>query len=139
MTKAQFFQIPGPLGEHYQKNGFSHAATLPPQAQIVVTAGEPGINVENGQFSTDPRQQISAAFDNCESALRSAGVKDGLAAAFKVTCFLLDVAHEPIVMEVWRRRQPDVRPAWMTIGVNALCSDKMLVEMQIEAYKGHSL
>lgn len=134
MAESQYFQVPGPLGEYYQKTGFSHSVVLPPNAQLVITAGQPGLSTKTGRYSSDPGEQIADAFDNCHAALLAAGVPDGLGAVHKVICFLIDTKHEPLVMQIWRRRYPDHRPTWMTLGTNALCGNGIMVEMQVEAH-----
>jgi len=43
---------------------------------------------------TSVEDQISAAFDCVDAALRSAGVKDGLASVHKMVSYLIDVRDE---------------------------------------------
>lgn len=130
---AQYFQVPGPLGDYYQATGFSHAVVLPPQAQLVIAAGQPGLNAQ-ARISASPAEQIESTFDNCDNALKAAGVKEGLFKAHKIHCWLTDTSLEPTVMEIWRRKWPNHRPTWMTLGTNALCGAGMIVEIQVEAH-----
>ena len=133
MATAQYFQTPGPLGEIYQATGFSHAVVLPPGAQIVITAGQPGLNREKRKTAS-AAEQIEGCFDNCDAALKAAGVKEGLWKAHKIHCYLLDVSLEPLVMEIWRRKWPGHRPTWATVGTSGLCGPNMVVEMLAEAH-----
>jgi enamine deaminase RidA (YjgF/YER057c/UK114 family) len=134
-SSAKYFQAPGPLGEYYQKTGFSHAVVLPPNAQLVIVSGQGGSDPTTmKRVTSSTADQIEATLINCENALKAAGVKEGLWAVHKVTCFLLDVSHEPILMEVWRRRYPGHRPTWMTVGTSGLCGKDMIVEVQVEAH-----
>ncbi|KAL2068436.1 hypothetical protein VTL71DRAFT_16534 [Oculimacula yallundae] len=129
---AKYSQVSNALGEYYEKTGFSHAVILPPGAQLVITSGQPGIGLSG--YSDDPSEQFEQTLDNCDAALKAAGVKEGLFKAHKIHCFLTDTSLEPILMEVWRRKWPNHKPTWMSLGVSALCGDKMIVEIQVEAH-----
>jgi enamine deaminase RidA (YjgF/YER057c/UK114 family) len=133
MAAAQYFQSPGPLGALYEATGFSHAVVLPPGAQIVIAAGQAGLNREARKTAT-AAEQIEGTFDNCDAALKAAGVKEGLWKAHKIACYLLDVSLEPVMMEIWRRKWPGHKPTWMTVGTSGLCGPGMIVEMQVEAH-----
>jgi enamine deaminase RidA (YjgF/YER057c/UK114 family) len=130
---ARYYQVPGPLGAYYEATGFSHAVVLPPNAQLVIASGQPGLNSE-ARISSSPAEQIESTFINCDNALKAAGVKQGLFKAHKIHCFLTDVSHEPLMMEIWRRKWPDHRPTWMCIGTSALCGQGMIIEIQVEAH-----
>jgi enamine deaminase RidA (YjgF/YER057c/UK114 family) len=130
---AKYYQIDGYLGDLYQKTGFSSSVVLPPNAQLVISAGMPGLTRDK-RMSASPTEQIEGCFDNVDAALKAAGVKEGLWKCHKMTVFLLDVAHEPLMMEIWRRKWPGHRPTWMCIGCSALCGKGMIVEMQAEAH-----
>ncbi|KIM93667.1 hypothetical protein OIDMADRAFT_61309 [Oidiodendron maius Zn] len=130
---AKYFQVPGLLGEYYQQTGFSHAVVLPPGAQLVIASGQPGFNSE-ARMPDSAAEQIESTFNNCDLALKVAGVTEGLGKAHRIRCFLTDVSMEPLLMEIWRRRWPEHRPTWMTVGTNALCGKGMVVEIQAESY-----
>ena len=133
MSAATYHQIIGPLGAYYEATGMSHAVVLPANSQLVITAGQPGVNAEGRMLET-VAEQIEAAFNNCDKALRAAGVTEGLWKAHKIQSWLIDVAHEPVMMEIWRKRFPGHRPTWACIGTSALCGQGMLVEIQAEAH-----
>lgn len=130
---AHYFQTPNFLGVAYQAHGYSHAVVLPPGAQLVIASGQPAVNA-NRKLPTSAREQIEACLDNCEEALKAAGVKDGLGAAHKVHCFFTDTKDEPTAMAVWKERYPEHRPTWMSLGVKELCLPGMIVEIQVEAH-----
>ncbi|KAL6251463.1 hypothetical protein RBB50_001672 [Rhinocladiella similis] len=130
---AKYYQVPGPLGDYYQATGFSHAVVLPANCQLVVAAGQPGLNA-SARISSSPAEQIESCFENCDNALKAAGVKEGLWKAHKIHTWLTDVSLEPLMMEIWRRRWPDHRPTWMCLGTNALCGKGMIIEIQVEAH-----
>jgi enamine deaminase RidA (YjgF/YER057c/UK114 family) len=131
----QYFHPSTGLGKLYQNNGYSHAVVLPPNAQLVITSGQPGVSPTTSKMPSEPREQIEACFDSCDVALKAAGVEQGLGAVHKVHCFFTDVNDEPVAMEVWKARFPDHRPTWMSVGVKALCGPpQMMVEIQVEAH-----
>lgn len=129
-----FAQTPGPLGELFHNIGVSHAAKVPLQGQLVITSGQPGFNLETCELVTSSiRDEAEACFNCVEAALHAAGVTGGLAAAHKFTVFLTDFEHDGILMEVWRARHPNHRPAWLTVGVKSLAVPGMHFEIQAEA------
>jgi len=130
---AKYYQVQGPLGDYYQATGFSHAVVLPVNCQLVITAGQPGLNAA-GRMPSSAAEQIESCFDNCDKALKAAGVKEGLWKAHKIHSWLIDVSNEPLMMEIWRRRWPDHRPTWMCLGTSALCGEGMIIEIQVEAH-----
>ncbi|KAI9149883.1 hypothetical protein HJFPF1_09629 [Paramyrothecium foliicola] len=133
-SKPKFFQSPGPLGELFNSIGVSHAAKIPLAGHLVVTGGQPGFDLSTGKLVTlSIRAEAEACLDCVEAALRSAGVDNGLAAAHKFTVYLIDFKHDDILMEVWRARQPNHRPAWVTIGVKELAVAGMHFEIAAEA------
>jgi enamine deaminase RidA (YjgF/YER057c/UK114 family) len=134
MASPQFFQPPGPIGDVCREHGFSNAVVLPPNAQIVITAGQAGLDTQTGKLvETSPADQISAAFDCCDLALKSAGVVNGLGSAHKILSFFLDTRYETLMMEIWRKRYPDHRPTWTCVGASNLCIQGMICEIQAEA------
>ncbi|PVH71904.1 endoribonuclease L-PSP family protein [Cadophora sp. DSE1049] len=133
MKAATYVQVPGPLGDYYEATGFSHAVVLPVGARLVITSGQPGLNSE-ARMSASPAEQLEATFDNCDKALKAAGVSDGLWKAHKIHCFLIDTSLEPLLMEIWRRKWAGHRPTWMTVGTSSLCGKGMIVEIQVEAH-----
>lgn len=130
---AKYYQVEGPLGDYYQATGFSHAVVLPANSQLVIAAGQPGLNAA-GVMPSSAAEQIESCFDNCDKALKAAGVKEGLWKAHKIHSFLIDVSNEPLMMEIWRRKWPDHRPTWMCLGTNGLCGQGMIIEIQVEAH-----
>jgi enamine deaminase RidA (YjgF/YER057c/UK114 family) len=133
-TKPQFIERPGPSGKDCIEAGFSNAVVLPANAQIVMTAGQAGIDLKTGKLvESSPEAQIEACFDCCDIALKSAGVIDGLASAYKVVSFLPDQRYDPLMMSIWRRHFPGKRPIWMSVGSGALGLKGMIIELQAEA------
>ena len=133
-SSPSYSQSPGPLGELFKTIGVSHAAKVPLGGQLVVTGGQPGFDLKTGQLVTSSiRDEAEACFNCVEAALKSAGVQDGLSAAHKFTVFLTDFQHDEVLMETWRARCPDHRPAWLTVGIKELAVPGMHFEIQAEA------
>ena len=108
MPSARFFQHSGPLGKSCEEAGFSNAVVLPPNAQIVISAGQAGMNLKTGTLvESSPLAQREAAFDCCDAALKAAGVTQGLACAHKIVSYFVDTRYDPVMMEIWRRRYPE--------------------------------
>lgn len=134
MGVVHFSQTGDAVGRVCQEVGFSQAVSVPANARIVITAGQAGFDLQTGKLvETSVEDQILAAFDCVDAALRSAGVKDGLLSAHKMVSYLTDVRDEPLMMEIWRRRYPECRPTWTAVGVTSLCIRGMVIEIQGEA------
>jgi enamine deaminase RidA (YjgF/YER057c/UK114 family) len=85
MNSVHFSQTDDLVGTICQKTGFSQAASIPANSRIVITAGQAGFDLKTGILvETSVEDQISAAFDCVDAALRSAGVKDGMASVHKM-------------------------------------------------------
>ncbi|KAH8774861.1 Endoribonuclease L-PSP/chorismate mutase-like protein [Hyaloscypha finlandica] len=134
MSAVKFSQTNDLVGAICQKTGFSQAVSIPASSRTVITAGQAGFDLKTGILvETSVEEQISAAFDCVDAALRSGGVKDGLASVHKMVSYFTDARNEPLMMEIWRKRYPDVRPTWTAVGVTGLCLKGMVIEIQAEA------
>lgn len=133
-TAVTFSQTPGPTGTFSHNTGFSQAVSLPVSARLIITAGQAGCDLKTGELvTTSVADQISATFDCVDAALKSAGVEKGLEAVHKMLSYFVDIRYEPLMMEIWRKRYPEVRPTWTAVGVSSLCISGMLIEIAAEA------
>ncbi|OJJ01964.1 hypothetical protein ASPVEDRAFT_83485 [Aspergillus versicolor CBS 583.65] len=97
--------------------GISHAAIVPASAKIVVTSGEPGLDLKTGQLVTESLEaQFRAAFDTVDVVLKNAGVTNGLRGAYKFT------NAAPVILRFF-----------MAFGVKELAMEGMKVEIRAEA------
>jgi enamine deaminase RidA (YjgF/YER057c/UK114 family) len=135
MTSAQtFYSPPGPVGELFTKMGISHAAIVPATAKIVITSGEPGLDLKTGELVTSsPEAQVNAAYDTIDLVLKNAGVEKGIRGAHKFTALLIDTKYEDVLMSTWRERYPGHKPVFMAFGVRQLGMEGMIVELRAEA------
>jgi enamine deaminase RidA (YjgF/YER057c/UK114 family) len=114
--------------------GFSHAATVPASAKLVITSGEPGLDLETGNLVTSSTEaQFRAAYDTVEAVLKDAGVEKGIKGAHKFTALLLDMKDEELLVKIWRERYPSHTPFFMAFGVAQLGMEGMRVELRDEA------
>ena len=133
---VRFSQTPGPIGERASEHGISQAVTIPAFARTAITSPQLGRDLETGELITatpNAKDQIGAAFECADAALKSAGVKDGISAAHKVVAYLADLKLEPLMMEVWRDRYPFIRPIWANIAVSGFLVEGQIVGIQAEA------
>jgi 2-iminobutanoate/2-iminopropanoate deaminase len=100
---------------------------------LVLLAGETGVDPATDFLASNVAAQAEQAFDNIEATLARLGL--GLANVVKLTVYLTHVTDLPIVSAVRRRRLPHVVPS-STIGVLALARDGMLVEIEAVAVLG---
>lgn len=129
-----FFQTPGPIGQTAFKNGFSQAVSIPASARIVITSPQLGCSIHTGELiRTSPTDQINAAFECVDAALRSAGVNEGIRATHKMVAYLADLKYEALVMSLWRERCPDIKPTWASVAVSELLFEGQIVAIQAEA------
>ncbi|CAH0024625.1 unnamed protein product [Clonostachys rhizophaga] len=128
-----YAQVPGPLGDLFQTSGSSHIARIPLSGSLVITGGQPGFD-RHGQLVTESlEKEFEACLDCVETALKAGGVKAGLAGAHKFSAYFLDVRHEAVLQEVWRKRLPEHRPTWVSVGVSQLAVPGMRIEISAEA------
>jgi enamine deaminase RidA (YjgF/YER057c/UK114 family) len=107
--------------------------TILANIKIMITAGQAGKDLNTDKLETSISDQISATFNCCDAALESAGVTEGLGAAHKMASFFIGIRHDPIMMEIWRKRYANRRPTWTSVGVESLCLSGMMVEIRAEA------
>lgn len=134
MNSPVYSQTSGPLGDLFASFGVSHSVRVPLRGSFITTAGQPGFDLKTGRLvTTSIRDEISACFNCLEAALRASNAPKGLCNAYKVTVYLLDVRHDPLVLEVWRERCPNHKPTMVTVGVASLAVAGMHVEMTADA------
>lgn len=135
MPCSQTYSSPaGPVGKIFTDMGISHAAVVPASARLVITSGEPGLDVKTGELVTSSLEdQFNAAYDTVEMVLRNAGVARGIRGAHKFTALLLDMKDEELLMSIWRQRYAGHTPVFMAFGVKQLGMEGMRVELRAEA------
>lgn len=135
MAPSQTFSSPpGAVGDLFDALGISHAAVVPASAKLVITSGEPGLDLESGKLVTSSIDaQFRAAYDTVDAVLKHAGVEKGIKGAHKFTALLLDMKDEELLMKIWRERYPGHKPVFMAFAVKQLGMEGMRVELRAEA------
>jgi enamine deaminase RidA (YjgF/YER057c/UK114 family) len=134
MPKFQSHQTPGPWGQSAIEAGYSQAVSISANTRVVITAGQPGIDLKTGQVVTSTLEdQIESVFDTLDSTLIETGVQGGMREAHKMTCFFIDMRNKSTMLEIFRRRYPGTRPALVSVAVPGLALRGMHLEVQAEA------
>ncbi|CAH0045623.1 unnamed protein product [Clonostachys solani] len=134
MSTPRFSSLPGPAGTMFSNNGIAHAVVLPPNSKIVITSGEPGLDLDTGKVVTSSVEaQFRAAFNTVDAALKNAGVKKGIKAVHKFTVLMIDMKEENILMKIWQEVAPGQQAVFMAFGVNHLGMEGMRIELRAEA------
>lgn len=82
--------------------------------------------------------QIEQAFKNVDLALKTAGVKEGWKAVYRINSFHIPFSPEVIekMGEQTALWMPDHRPIWTAVEVPRLGLQGMTVEIEVCAYVG---
>lgn len=78
-------------------------------ANLVFCSGTVGLDPATGQWPDGIDAQTEQALQNLAVVLEAAG--SSMALCVKVTVYLADAAHAPVVNEIYRRHMPDPPPA----------------------------
>lgn len=114
--------------------GYSHVTEIAGSGRIVHVAGQiaqdaRGAIVGIGDF----RAQAEQVFHNIGVALAAVGA--GFEHVVKVNNYLVDLSHRPILREVRARHFPaDRAPASTLVGVSALATPDILLEVEVVAF-----
>jgi enamine deaminase RidA (YjgF/YER057c/UK114 family) len=106
---------------------YSHGVEAPAKARWLVISGQVGGTPE-GEVLMGARAQIEQAWRNVLNVLQAAGM--GPHDLVKVTIFLIDRAHLPILREVRDAMLQGAAPASTLIYVAGLASPDWLVEIE---------
>lgn len=102
---------------------------------LVLTAGQLGINYDSGEIPTTMKEQGRLALQNLVASLKAAG--SDLTKILKVTVFVTEINRLPEFNEVYKEffhldKRPPARAA---IEVKALAHPAWLVEVEAIAYR----
>ena len=110
--------------------GYSRAVRVGPHVHVSGTTAtdDAGELVGIG----DPAAQMDQTLSNVEWALGEAGAS--LADVVRTRVYVTDVDHWSVMGDVHREYFGDIRPASTMVEVAGLVDDRMLVEVEVEAY-----
>ncbi|CAG9951229.1 unnamed protein product [Clonostachys rosea f. rosea IK726] len=130
MSTPRFSSLPGAAGTMFSDNGIAHAVVLPANSKIVITSGEPGLDLDTGKVVTSSVEaQFRAAFNTVDAALKNAGYQGSV----QVTVLMIDMKEEDILMQIWQEVAPGQQAVFMAFGVNHLGLEGMRIELRAEA------
>jgi len=89
---------------------YSHAVKA---GGLLFVSGQPGLDVTTGHASPDTEQQMRQAFLNLDTVLRAGG--SSLDLVVNTTAIVPDLAHFPLVNQLFAEFFPATPPARMTI------------------------
>jgi 2-iminobutanoate/2-iminopropanoate deaminase len=92
--------------------------------QWLFLSGQLPIHPVTGEIPDDIQGQTTASLENLKAILESSGAS--LSHVVKTTCFLSDMAHFPLMNEVYQHYFEDPAPARTTIAAKALPKDVMV-------------
>ena len=134
MADIEFFATPG-YGEMFLKSRhYSQAVRIGDRVEI---SGQGGWDDELN-FPESLEAEIVQAFDNVERTLASAGVgwRDVVAVhSYHVAdeANTINEAHNPIMVEQFRKRMGERAPIWTETGVKELALPTMHIEIRVVA------
>lgn len=141
MSQIIYQNLPGPVGDCLKPSSLATTATVPisPSTSLVYTTSHIGLELKTGYLVNHSIEaEFEAIFDCLDAALKNAGVKNGLAEAFKVVSFLVDAKHDPVMQEIFKRRYPGHTPTWTMVIVKEINVPGMSAEMTAEAAIFHA-
>jgi 2-iminobutanoate/2-iminopropanoate deaminase len=89
---------------------YSHAVRA---GGLLFVSGQPGLDAATGQAPPDTEQQFRHAFRNLDTVLRAGG--SSLDLVVNATVIVPDLAHFPLVNQLFAEFFPTAPPARMTI------------------------
>lgn len=132
---VKYANLPNPVGDLLKPASYATTATVPvsPSTSLVYTTGHIGLDLETGALVHDtPEHEFEAIFKCLDAALRHAGARDGLKAAFKFVSYLTRVEDEGVMQEVFKRMAPGHTPTWCTVVVGRINVEVMRAEIAAE-------
>ncbi|GAA5893595.1 hypothetical protein JCM6882_007859 [Rhodosporidiobolus microsporus] len=142
MSSLTYNTYPGAGEELTNLFNYSQSVAIPASALIIKLAGQGGWSPSSffelpGPPSDEAahKTQVKQAFDNVERALAAAGVAEGWKAVYCMRSYSVDIGktQEAITEELKARCGEGHKPIWTALGVRALASEEMLVEIEVEA------
>ncbi|KAE8147899.1 hypothetical protein BDV25DRAFT_131683 [Aspergillus avenaceus] len=140
MPHATYQNLPGRVGDCLKPASLATTATVPvsPTSSLVFTTGHVGLDLETGTLVHDtPEAEFKAIFTCLDAALKHAGVRTGLAGAYRVVAYLVHVEDEKVMHEVFRSMAPGHTPTWCTVLVKAINVKETRAEIAAEGVVFH--
>ena len=128
-------------GQHLSDmSHYSQAVRIPGNPSVIKTSGQGGWDQTTWEYEppTSPEalaRQVDKAFANVDVNLRTAGSKKGWGDVYLARVYIVDIKNQGIkgVVDALKKWCPHHRPLFTAIGVEALASEGMKVEVEVEA------
>jgi len=115
--------------------GYSHTASIPPGAELVLVSGQYGSNLDGSVVSTDFGEQVQRAFQNLGTALAAHGLT--LADVVQLRTYMVSPDFEKLgtIGGVVAAACGEALPTQTVIGVAALAMPDILFEVEAVAVR----
>ncbi|KAL4969800.1 Endoribonuclease L-PSP/chorismate mutase-like protein [Aspergillus stella-maris] len=128
-----FHNWPGAGEEAANFFGLSHAVIVPPNARRVIIGGQVGI-ADDGKVPANITDEVDAAFEHAERALKAAGVP-GWEFVYRIRTFEIPAnGLLGAVKGAAAKYLGKTRPAWTGLSVAGLFSPELHIEVEVEAF-----
>ena len=141
MSQLQYSNDSG-RGQHLSDiSHYSQAVRIPSNTTLIKLSGQGGWDQETWEYEppTSPEalaRQVDKAFANVDVNLRTAGSKKGWGDVYLARVYMVGIKEEGLskgVVDALKKWCPNHRPLFTAIGVEALVSERMRVEVEVEA------
>lgn len=134
MSSLNFINEPGAGQKHSDLCHYSQVVHIP-GTPIVKASGQGGWTSTGALDANDMKGQIDLAFQNVDNVLRAAGLR-GWEDVYLLRSYSTDMAasHDHLMAKM-RERMPGHRPLHTEVSVPRLAFSRMLIELEVEAYK----
>ena len=116
-----------PAGMSAPFNPYSHGAEVQAGSRMIFFAGQVGSDLD-GNVPADFESQIHNTYRNIRTILNDAGMElDNLV---KLTTFLIDPEHGPMMREIRKSYLGDHKPAHTLLYISRLADPEFLIEVE---------
>ena len=116
-----------PAGMSAPFNPYSHGAEVHAGSRMIFFAGQVGSDID-GNVPADFESQIHNTYRNIQTILNDAGMElDNLV---KLTTFLIDPKHGPMMREIRKSYLGDHKPAHTLLYISWLADPEFLIEVE---------
>lgn len=135
MSSLSYVNDPGAGQKNSDTYHYSQAVELPGTG-IVKCSGQGGWDPQTGAMVSGTKEQIDLAFENVDNVLRAAGLR-GWEDVYLLRTYATDMeASYDYLVEKLQTRIPGHRPLWTALSVPKLAFPPMLIEIEVEAWRG---
>lgn len=142
MSGLEFCDYKG-YGEYISNlNNYRQAVRIPSNATLIKISGQGGWDPETGDIepATSPEaleRQVEQAFANVDRTLRAAGSRNGWDDVYLARVYFVGIQDEGLTrgcVNALKKWKPDQKVVLTGIEVKALWSERMRVEVEVEAF-----